>query len=203
MCPGENAALKRNTAPLWVLLDNRDSFTHILRHSLLLAGAPDCTVLDSHSVSPEALIALEPERLIISPGPQTPAEAGITMAAIAHFASRIPILGICLGHQALGIYFGAKLLKAPQPMHGFKSVLECETHPLFAGMSEEVEVMRYHSLALELGAGSPLQVLARATDDGSIQAIAHRELPLVGVQFHPESVGTAGGLRMLQNWVRS
>ena len=186
---------------MWILLDNRDSFTHILRHSLLLAGAPDCTVLDSHSISLEELIALKPERLIISPGPQTPAAAGITMDAIAHFATRIPILGICLGHQALGLHFGAQLVKAPQPMHGFRSSLQCEVHSLFAGVGEEVEVMRYHSLALELPADSPLKVIARATDDGSIQAIAHRELPCVGVQFHPESVGTGLGIGMLRNWV--
>ena len=188
---------------MWILLDNRDSFTHILRHSLLLAGAPDCTVLDSHRVSLEELIGLAPERLIISPGPQTPAEAGITLAAIAHFSTRIPILGICLGHQALGLHFGAQLIKAPQPMHGFRSSLQCGAHPLFAGTGGQMEVMRYHSLALELPADSPLKVIARATDDGSIQAIAHRELPSVGVQFHPESVGTEGGIRILRNWINN
>ncbi len=187
---------------MWILLDNRDSFTHILRHSLLLAGAPDCVVLDAKTVSLEELIALNPKRLIISPGPETPQKAGITMAAIAHFATRIPILGICLGHQALGLHFGAQLVKAPAPVHGFKSILACEKHPLFSGLGEEVEVMRYHSLALELPAGGPLEVLARATDDDSIQAIAHRELPCVGVQFHPESVGTLGGVGMLGNWVK-
>jgi anthranilate synthase/aminodeoxychorismate synthase-like glutamine amidotransferase len=189
---------------VWILLDNRDSFTHILRHSLLAAGAPNCMVVDSHNVSLEELIALAPERLIISPGPQTPAEAGITMAAIAHFSTRIPILGICLGHQALGLHFGAKLIKAPAPMHGFRSSLQCEVqHPLFAGLGENLEVMRYHSLALSLPAGGPLQVLARATDDGSIQAMAHRELPCVGLQFHPESVGTPAGIEMLGNWIRN
>lgn len=189
---------------MWLLLDNRDSFTHILHHSLLLAGAADLQVRESHSLSLEELIALRPERLLLSPGPETPLQAGITMAALAHFADKIPVLGICLGHQAIGMHFGARLVKAPEPVHGFTSAVTYEKgHPLFEGLPQPFTVMRYHSLALEGLEGTGLRALGHATDDGSIQVMAHESLPCVGIQFHPESIGTPEGIRLLRNWVQS
>lgn len=188
---------------MWVLLDNRDSFTHILHHSLLLAGAADCRVISSHESSLDELIALHPERLIISPGPETPHQAGITMAAIAQFVNNIPVLGICLGHQAIGLHFGAQLVKASVPMHGFKSLVRPEQpHPLFEGLPQPFEVMRYHSLAIENLSGTGLLPLAYAMDDHSLQVIVHETLPCAGIQFHPESIGTPQGIQLLQNWVR-
>lgn len=187
---------------MWLLLDNRDSFTHILHHSLLLAGAADCRVVPSHGTSLQTLIDLQPERLIISPGPQTPAEAGITLEAIAYFAERIPILGICLGHQALGVHFGARLRKAPQPLHGFTSqVAYPQNHPLFRNLPNPFEVMRYHSLAIDSLEGTGLQAVAHSTDDSAIQVMIHERLSCTGFQFHPESIGTPDGLRLLQNWI--
>lgn len=188
---------------MWILLDNRDSFTHILHHSLLLAGAEDCCVVSSHEVSLEELIALKPQRLIISPGPETPVQAGITMAALNYFLPKIPVLGICLGHQAIGLHFGAQLVKAPQPMHGFTSRMVHEKgHPLLEGLPNPFEAMRYHSLALEGLEGTGLRALAHAEDDSSIQVMTHETLPCVGIQFHPESIGTPDGVRLLQNWVK-
>lgn len=184
---------------MWLLLDNHDSFTHILWH-YLLAVEPDTRVVKNDEMSVEELAALKPERLIISPGPETPREAGVTIAALAHFADKIPVLGVCLGHQALGLHFGANLVRAPQPVHGHTSVLRHDGHPLFSTASPVV--MRYHSLALGALAGTGLRAIAHAEDDHTIQAIEHERLPLVGVQFHPESIGTEGGAAMIRSWAR-
>lgn len=183
---------------MWVLLDNYDSFTHILHHYLLQAGG-DCVVIRNDAVSLDKLIALQPERLIISPGPGRPENAGITMAAIAHFYDKIPILGICLGHQALGLHFGAKLLHAPEPVHGKVRDVYHDRHPLFEGLPNPFPAMRYHSLSLENIEDSGLRLIAR-TSDGVNMAIVHEKFPLFGFQAHPESVGTVDGLRMLKNW---
>ncbi len=188
---------------MWLLLDNRDSFTHILHHSLLRAGAADCRVVPSHEVSLAELIALQPERIVISPGPETPAQAGITLAAIGHFIEKIPILGICLGHQALGMHLGARLVKAPQPLHGYTSAVRfaAENHSLFRKLPNPFQAMRYHSLAIESLEGTGLKALAHADDDHTIQVMEHESLPCVGIQFHPESVGTPEGIQLLRNWV--
>lgn len=187
---------------MWVLLDNRDSFTHILHHSLLLAGAPGCRVIGSHDISLEELIALQPERIILSPGPETPLQAGITMAALHYFVDKIPVLGICLGHQAIGLHFGARLAKAPEPRHGFTSeVVFSGNLPLFSGLSNPFTVMRYHSLSLENLEGTGLNALALAADDQTLQVMAHQTYPCVGIQFHPESIGTPDGIRLLRNWI--
>lgn len=190
---------------MWLLLDNRDSFTHILHHSLLLAGVTDCRVVPSHKITLQELIALQPERLIISPGPETPAQAGITLEAIAHFVDKIPILGICLGHQALGVHFGAQLIKAPEPLHGFTSTVLCKDpgHPLFRNLPALFTVMRYHSLVLGGLENTGLMALAHATDDGTVQVMVHQSLPCTGIQFHPESIGTPEGIELLRNWVLS
>lgn len=184
---------------MWLLLDNHDSFTYILWH-YLLAVEPNTRVVKNDEMSVGELAALAPERLIISPGPETPREAGVTMAALAHFADKIPVLGVCLGHQALGLHFGAKLVRAPQPVHGHTSVLKHDGHSLFA--DARPVVMRYHSLALEGLPGTGLRAIAHAEEDGTIQAMVHDDLPLIGVQFHPESIGTEGGAAMISAWAR-
>lgn len=183
---------------MWVLLDNYDSFTHILHHYLLQTGA-SCAVYRNDELSIEELVALNPTRLILSPGPETPAQAGITMAALDHFHSRIPILGVCLGHQAIGMYFGARLVHAVEPVHGKVHEALHSGDSLFAGLPSPLNVMRYHSLALDMTAAHSLEVTAR-TKDGTVMAIRHKDLPIVGVQFHPESIGTPDGLEMLRNW---
>ncbi len=184
---------------MWLLLDNHDSFTHILHHYLLAEHA-DVRVVESDSITAADVVQLAPDRVILSPGPQTPSEAGCTLEVIRALHHNTPILGVCLGHQALGQYFGADVRRAPEPRHGYTSPIAHEGHPLFAGLPQPFEAMRYHSLALENVAGTGLRVIGRATDDGTVQAIAHDVFPCVGVQFHPESVGTGCGATIIRAW---
>jgi anthranilate synthase/aminodeoxychorismate synthase-like glutamine amidotransferase len=183
---------------MWVLIDNYDSFTWILRDYLLQTGY-DCHVYRNDEITLAQLEALQPERLILSPGPETPAQAGITMAAINRFHNSIPILGVCLGHQALGMYFGAALVRAAQPMHGKTSMVTHNSSGVFAHLPEQLKVMRYHSLVLEEPLPAELLVTCRS-EDGTIMALQHNHFPCTGVQFHPESIGTEHGLDILHNW---
>lgn len=183
---------------MWVLIDNYDSFTWILRDYLLQTGN-ECAVYRNDELSIQQLIGLSPTRLIISPGPETPLQAGISMEAIAHFHKHIPILGVCLGHQALGMFFGANLVHATYPMHGKTSAVQHTGGPLFTGIPNPFTVMRYHSLVIKDLENTELLATA-TTDDGTIMAIAHKRYPCVGVQFHPESAGTEYGLQLLKNW---
>jgi anthranilate synthase/aminodeoxychorismate synthase-like glutamine amidotransferase len=185
---------------MWVLIDNYDSFTWILYHYLLQTGHP-CTVYRNDEITIPQLADLNPERLILSPGPEVPARAGITMQAIDYFHKRIPILGICLGHQALGEYFGARLTHAPSPMHGKTSQITHTSHPVFAGIPNPFTAMRYHSLAVTDFTATPLESIAQ-TADGTIMALAHKEHPCIGLQFHPESIGTDWGAQILHNWAK-
>jgi anthranilate synthase/aminodeoxychorismate synthase-like glutamine amidotransferase len=186
---------------MWALIDNYDSFTYILLDYLLQTGN-ECVVYRNDEVSLQQLIASDPSRLILSPGPETPLQAGITMAAIDHFHTRIPILGICLGHQALGMYFGAKLTHAPYPMHGKTSDVTHNNHPLFKGIPSPFTVMRYHSLVVSEFENIPLQVIATA-EDKTAMALVHEQYSCTGMQFHPESVGTEYGLQLLKNWAEN
>jgi anthranilate synthase/aminodeoxychorismate synthase-like glutamine amidotransferase len=185
---------------MWVLLDNYDSFTHILHHYLLQCGKA-CQVFRNDEISIEELKALQPERLIISPGPETPLQSGVCMDAVAYFYDKIPILGICLGHQALGMFFGAQLIHAPYPMHGKVSEIIHDRHAIFKGIPTKFSAMRYHSLALQVEADGPLQKIAVAKDDHTIMAISHKLYPCIGLQFHPESIGTPQGITILKNWL--
>lgn len=185
---------------MWVLIDNYDSFTWILRDYLLQTGH-ECAVYRNDEINLAQLEALNPERLILSPGPETPVQSGITMGAINQFHARIPILGVCLGHQALGMYFGAKLVHAATPMHGKVSVVQHNGHPLFHNIPSPFTAMRYHSLAVTVPEELPIEVMA-GTEDGTIMALCHKQFPCIGVQFHPESVGTRFGLQLLKNWAQ-
>lgn len=183
---------------MWILLDNYDSFTYILHHYLLQTGN-ECKVYRNDEISVAELEAMKPERIIISPGPETPEQTGICMEVVDKFHKNTPILGICLGHQALGVYFGAKLTHAQRPMHGKTSSIHHTEHQLFAGIPDPFTVMRYHSLIIEDLEQTKLQSIATTTN-GTNMAIAHEEYPCIGIQFHPESVGTDDGLKILQNW---
>ena len=181
-----------------LLLDNYDSFTYNLRDYILQLGK-ECKVVRNDEMTMDELAALNFSSAIISPGPKTPHDAGVTMQFIERFYTSKPILGICLGHQAIGQFFGARLVKAHQPMHGKTSVINHSGHFLFAGIPQQIEVMRYHSLILDELAQTPLQIIAN-TAENEIMAVAHHELKIAGVQFHPESILTPQGLNILENW---
>jgi len=187
---------------MWVLIDNYDSFTYILYHYLLQTGN-ECMVFRNDEVTVAGLKQLNPERIIISPGPETPLQAGICMDVVDQFHHTTPILGICLGHQALGMYFGAKLVHAPYPMHGKTSKVRHDGDRLFEGISSPCTVMRYHSLSIDVPEKSGLNTIAYSEDDSQVMAVVHKLYPCVGIQFHPESVGTACGLKILSNWAAS
>jgi anthranilate synthase/aminodeoxychorismate synthase-like glutamine amidotransferase len=183
---------------MWVLIDNYDSFTHILHHYLLQAGG-DCVVYRNDAITVEELEALGPSRIILSPGPETPLQAGITMAAIARFHNQIPILGICLGHQALGMHFGAELMHAPEPVHGKVHEVYHSGESILQDLPQPFKAMRYHSLSIMALDGTGLKPIA-ATTDGVNMALAHETHPCIGLQFHPESIGTPQGLQIMKNW---
>ena len=183
---------------MFILIDNYDSFTYILHHYLLMTGN-ECVVYKNDEITIDELTALSPERIIISPGPETPLQAGITMSVIEHFHERVPILGVCLGHQALGMFFGAGLIHTA-PMHGKTSEVIHNGHELFKDIPNPFTAMRYHSLAVDQFESTSLTAIAH-TADGTIMALAHPHHPCIGVQFHPESVGTEHGLQLLKNWV--
>lgn len=184
---------------MWALIDNYDSFSYILLDYLLQTGN-ECVVYRNDEITVGKLRQLNPERIIISPGPETPLQAGNCMEIIKAFHTTTPILGICLGHQALGMFYGAKLERAPYPMHGKTSFIKHESHPVFNGMNAPVEVMRYHSLVITKTESTELRAFAWSEDDHQIMAMEHDRFPSLGIQFHPESVGTPGGLTMLKNW---
>lgn len=183
---------------MYLLIDNYDSFTYILQ-DYLLQVEEDCLVYKNDEVTVQQIQQLNPSRIIISPGPETPLQAGICMEVIREFHDKIPILGICLGHQALGMHFGADLVHAPYPMHGKTSKVAHNHHPVFKNVSSPFLAMRYHSLVLE-NLQDELDVIANSDDDGCIMAIAHKHYPCLGIQFHPESIGTEVGLQILRNW---
>ncbi len=181
-----------------MLLDNYDSFTYNLVHYVRQCGH-DCQVLMNDEKTLDEIIGMEFSAAIISPGPRTPAHAGITVSFIEKFHTTKPLLGICLGHQAIGQFFGATLTKAPTPMHGRTSEVNVSEHPVFDGLPSAFSAMRYHSLLLQ-NVSTPLKIIG-TTSQGEIMAVAHETLPIVGLQFHPESVLTPHGLQMMRNWL--
>lgn len=183
---------------MWLLIDNYDSFTHILHHYLLQLHA-DVRVYRNDELTLAQVITLDPARIIISPGPKTPAHAGITNEVIHHFHATKPILGICLGHQALGEFLGGTLVKANKPVHGSTTAINHKGGELFGSIPETFNVMRYHSLVIEGWEDTAIVPLA-FTGQNELMAFTHAEFPLTGIQFHPESILTEYGMQMLQHW---
>jgi len=188
-----------------LMIDNYDSFTFNLVQYLGELGE-DVRVVRNDEVTLEGIEALRPARLVLSPGPCTPTEAGICVPAIRHFMGRLPILGVCLGHQSIGAALGGRIVRAPVPMHGKASTIRHDGRGVYAGLPERFSVIRYHSLVIEPETlPGALEVSAR-TDDGVIMGVRHRELaataaPLEGVQFHPESILSEHGHALLRNFL--
>ncbi len=183
-----------------LLLDNYDSFTYNLYDYLLQTGVA-CDVYRNDALSLTGFEQLDFQAIVLSPGPKRPADAGLMLSLIERYKEQVPILGICLGHQAIGQSFGAQVVKARLPMHGKTSIIRHLEHPLFEGIPEHFEAMRYHSLLLDSLDNTPLRSIASSAE-GEIMALEHISLPLMGLQFHPESILTEYGLQVLENWVK-
>ena len=183
-----------------LMVDNYDSFTYNIVQYFGELGA-DIEVFRNDEIDLEGIAQRKPDRLVISPGPCSPAEAGISVAAIQHFAGKLPILGVCLGHQSIGAAFGGKIVRAQELMHGKTSVIQTTQQGVFRNLPEKFTVNRYHSLAIER-TSCPVDLEITAwTDDGEIMGVRHRSLAIEGVQFHPESILTEHGHAMLKNFL--
>ena len=183
-----------------LMIDNYDSFTFNLVQYFGELGA-DVEVVRNDEITLEEISARKPDRLVISPGPCSPKEAGISVAAIQHFAGKLPILGVCLGHQAIGAAFGGTIIRAQQLMHGKTSVITTTQQGVFAGLPEQFTVNRYHSLSIERSSCPAELEITAWTDDGEIMGVRHKTLAIEGVQFHPESILTEHGHAMLKNFL--
>ncbi len=183
-----------------LMVDNYDSFTFKIVQYFGELGA-EVEVFRNDEITLEGIAARQPDRLVISPGPCSPAEAGISVAAIQHFAGQLPILGVCLGHQSIGAAFGGKIVRAQELMHGKTSVIATTQEGVFAGLPEQFTVNRYHSLAIERATCPPCLKVTARTDDGEIMGVRRTELEIEGVQFHPESILTEHGHAMLKNFL--
>jgi len=190
----------QNAKPRLLMIDNYDSFTYNIVQYFGELGA-DVTVVRNDEIDLDGIAALAPDWLVISPGPCSPAEAGISVAAIQHFAGRLPILGVCLGHQSIGAAFGGKIVRAQQLMHGKTSVITTTQQGVFAGLPRQFTVNRYHSLAIERASCPSCLEITAWTDDGEIMGVRHKTLAIEGVQFHPESILTEHGHAMLRNFL--
>jgi anthranilate synthase component 2 len=184
---------------MFLLIDNYDSFTYNLWHFLGELGA-EVTVKRNDTLSVEAALALKPQGIVISPGPSDPDHAGICLDLIRR-AGDVPVLGVCLGHQVIGQAMGGKVVRAPVPMHGKLSAIHHDGTGLFAGLPNPFQATRYHSLIVERASlPASLRVTAE-TEDGIIMGLVHRDRPLHGVQFHPESIASVGGHSLLRNFL--
>jgi anthranilate synthase component II len=184
-----------------LVLDNYDSFTYNLVQYLGELGAT-VHVVRNDATSVEAIAGMAPDRIVISPGPGRPEDAGVTMDVIRALGEQTPILGVCLGHQALGAVFGGRVVRASVPMHGKTSTIEHNGRGVFSGLTAPFLASRYHSLVVaEDDLPSDLEITARTQEDGTIMGLRHRRWPVHGVQFHPESILTSEGRRILRNFL--
>jgi anthranilate synthase component 2 len=185
---------------VFLLVDNYDSFTYNLWHYLGELGA-EVRVARNDAITVDEVLTLEPEGIVISPGPCDPDRAGICLDLITRSAGRIPLLGVCLGHQAIGQAFGGKVIRAPKPVHGKTSDIYHDGRGLFAGLPSPFRATRYHSLVVERDSLPACLEITAWTDDGLIMGLAHRDLTVIGVQFHPESIASEHGHRMLERFL--
>ena len=183
-----------------LLLDNYDSFTYNLAQYLGQMGQ-QLDVRRNDEITLDEIEEMAPERIVISPGPCTPKEAGISVPLIQRFAGKIPILGVCLGHQAIGAAFGGRVIRAPKLMHGKTSEIEHDGRTIFQGLPQPFIATRYHSLIVERKSLPRELEISAETDDGTIMGFRHRKLRVEGVQFHPESVLTGAGFDLLKNFL--
>ena len=184
-----------------LVLDSYDSFVYNLVQYLGELGA-DPLVYRNDSLTVDEAVALEPDAVLLSPGPGRPEDAGILCAAIPAFANRgVPVLGVCLGHQAIGHVYGAAIVRAPHLMHGKTSLVRHVGRGVFAGIASPIEATRYHSLVIDPGTVPDCLEVTAHTDDGIVMGVRHRDLPVEGVQFHPESILTAAGHDLLRNFL--
>ena len=184
-----------------LMIDNYDSFTYNLVQYFAELGA-EVLVHRNDEISLADIEALKPSHLVVSPGPCSPAEAGISVAAIQHFAGKLPILGVCLGHQSIGAAFGGRIIRAQQLMHGKTSVIHTTQQGVFADLPKDFTVNRYHSLSIERSSCPAELEVTAWTDDGEIMGVRHRSLTVEGVQFHPESILTEHGHALLNNFLK-
>lgn len=184
-----------------LLIDNYDSFTFNIVHHLGALGV-ECDVRRNDALNVDEALALNPSAIVISPGPGAPAEAGICCDLIRAAAGKVPVFGVCLGHQAIGQIFGAEVVRAPVPMHGKISAVHHDGTGVFAGLPEPVDVVRYHSLTLAPDSIPETLVVNARTEDGIIMGVRHRDYPVHGVQFHPESIASVAGRELLANFLK-
>ena len=185
-----------------LMIDNYDSFTYNVVQYFGKLGA-DIEVYRNDKITVDEIERKKPEALVISPGPCTPREAGVSVEAIRHFGGKIPILGICLGHQSIGFAFGAKIVRAKKLMHGKASNIIHDGKYLFEGMKNPFSAIRYHSLVIDRESlPQELLITAESEDDREIMGIRHREYPIYGVQFHPESILTEDGIKIIENFLK-
>jgi para-aminobenzoate synthetase component II len=183
-----------------LLLDNYDSFTYNLAQYLGQMGQ-DVEIRRNDEITLDEIQNLRPERIVISPGPCTPNEAGVSVPLIQRFAGEIPILGVCLGHQAIGAAFGGRVIRAQKIMHGKTSEIQHDGKTIFCGLPQQFVATRYHSLIVERDTLPNTLEISAETSDGTIMGLRHRKLRVEGVQFHPESILTIAGFRLLENFL--
>jgi len=183
-----------------LMIDNYDSFTFNLVQYFGELGE-DVHVVRNDQIDVDGIAALKPKRLVLSPGPCSPAEAGVCVDAIRHFAGKLPILGVCLGHQAIGAALGGKIVRAQRLMHGKASVITTDEDGVYRGLPKQFSVIRYHSLAIERQTLPAELTVTSTSEDGEIMGVRHKALPIEGVQFHPESILSEHGHAMLRNFL--
>lgn len=190
-----------NTTPLILLIDNYDSFTYNLYQLLAQLGA-EVLVARNDEIDLRGVTEISPRGIVISPGPGTPETAGISLGVIRRFAGSVPILGVCLGHQCVAQAYGARVVRAPELMHGKSSAVFHDGHGIFTDVPDPIDAIRYHSLAVDPATVPDCLELSAQTPTGTIMGLRHRRLDVEGVQFHPESIMTPHGPRMVGNWLR-
>jgi anthranilate synthase/aminodeoxychorismate synthase-like glutamine amidotransferase len=183
-----------------LLIDNYDSFTYNLYHYLGELGA-DTQVFRNDKISLDEIESLKPEKIVISPGPCTPKEAGISCDAIRRFGAKTPILGVCLGHQSIGAAYGGEIVRAPSIMHGKLSDVSHDDQTIFRGLKNPFAAMRYHSLVIDPDHLPDELIVSARTEHGTIMAVRHKKFPVEGVQFHPESILAEEGKKLLKNFL--